>query len=397
MWKAFLVLFSAAFIFGQFARMPLAPSVTLLGMDALAIVTSVYWLYTALRREKFSTSRLIFPVFLFASACLVSLLANLYWVGFDKMLIGSLYLIRFLSYFGVYLFIRERSVKEKNQLKNTLFYLTALIVLIGFFQIVYYPNLANLIYLGWDDHLYRLFSVFLDPNFTGVIFVLFLIYLVYYFFNFKKKQTYFRLVTAAAAAATFLAVFLTYSRTALVTLIFGGVFYLGLLKKKGLILAFALIVFLFFISTINPDIEGLNPFRTVSTNARINSYQIALNIISRHPVTGVGFNTYRYAQNMYGYRVGGAWETSHADAGTDNSFLLVLATTGIVGFSAFVYLCVRVLKLVRDRIEKGSSLARYTLVSIIAIFISSFFVNALLYPFVLAWLWVLIALTEEKT
>lgn len=396
MWKLYLILFTLAFALGQFARIKLAPGVNLLGIDAIAIVFGGYFVLEQTLRKKKIKSELSRPIAIFSFVALLSLLANLYWVGFENAMVAGMYLVRFLAYFGMYLFIRRRSKADLAVLRKVLLFIVTFTVIVGFFQVVYYPNLRNLYYLGWDDHLYRLFSVFLDPNYTGVMFVLFLVYLAYYFFTLKSKQLLAKVLLLVIALGTFLSVFLTYSRTALVTLVFGGVFYLGLMKKRALVLLFSLIVFIFFLSTINPDIEGLNPFRTVSTNARFNSYEIALNIFADNPVLGVGFNTYRYAQNMYGYRTGGAWETSHADAGTDNSFLLVLATTGVLGLGAFVYLWYKVIRLLRIKIEEGSSIARSALISVISVFIASFFVNALFYPFILAWLWVLIALSDRK-
>ena len=151
-----------------------------------------------------------------------------------------------------------------------------------------------------------------------------------------------------------------------------------------------------FLLTIDTGVEGLNPFRTVSTKARIESYETASRIFLEHPVLGVGFNAYRYAQNEYGYRVSEKWETSHADAGTDNSFLFVLATTGIIGFSAYVYLWLRIIVSVRRRLNDGSQLSVVTLSSIVSVFAGAFFINVLFYPFIMAWLWYLLALSEKK-
>lgn len=396
MWYLFLISFTFAFVLGQFARISASPGLNLLAMDAVAVLFASYWLARHLLQKKdIDTTVLIKPVLIFSAFALLSLVLNLSWVGFEKGIVSVLYLVRFLAYFGVFLFVREQSKSNKNLLKNSLLAIMTVAVIIGIFQIFYYPNLRNLFYLGWDDHLYRLFSVFLDPNYTGVLFVLFLIYQVYYFFGLKKSENAKKAFVVLLFALTFLSVFLTYSRTALITLVFSGVFYLALSKRKSLILAFSFIVFLFFMSTINPHVEGLNPFRTASTKARVTSYQIALDIFQKNPVFGVGFNTYRYAQNIYGYRVGGSWETSHADAGTDNSFLLVLATTGITGFSAFMYFLYKLVNYLL-KIQKKDNIGKYALVSLISVFIASFFVNALFYPFVLAWIWVLIGLGSSQ-
>ena len=83
------------------------------------------------------------------------------------------------------------------------------------------------------------------------------------------------------------------------------------------------------------SVEGLNPFRTVSSGERLKSFNEGVYIFEKNSVLGVGFNTYRYAQVRYSIRnqIGAAG--SNADAGTDNSWLFVAATTGIVGLVFF--------------------------------------------------------------
>lgn len=395
MWYLFLITFTLAFVLGQFARVNILPGLTLLGMDAVALIFAGYFLGLVLLKKQSINNPLLKPFLIFVGIACLALLVNLGWIGIKNGAISAMYLIRFTAYFGLFLYVASQAAVRKRLLEKSLLVVIGVTVVIGFFQIFFYPNLRNLYYLGWDDHLYRLFSVFLDPNYTGVLFVLFLIYLAYYFLKFKKDEVSKKIILTVLFVSTFVSVFLTYSRTALVTLVFGGFFYLGLARKKSLILLFSFVVFLLFMSTINPHVEGLNPFRVVSTKARLTSYQISLNIFAANPVLGVGFNAYRYAQNKYGYRVGGAWETSHADAGTDNSFLFVLATTGILGFSAFSYFLYKLVLTLREKMPK-QNLAKYALVSLIAVFIASFFVNAFFYPFVLAWLWVVIGLSFES-
>ena len=63
----------------------------------------------------------------------------------------------------------------------------SLIVLLGFIQLMFYPALRNLYYLGWDEHLYRMFSTFLDPNFAGAFFVLFTLFVIDMSLRYKKE------------------------------------------------------------------------------------------------------------------------------------------------------------------------------------------------------------------
>lgn len=87
--------------------------------------------------------------------------------------------------------------------------------------------------------------------------------------------------------------------------------------------------------------EGVNLVRTASVNSRLVAYQEATEIFLNQPVIGVGFNMYRYSQHEKGFlkENGNAqsWLTNHSGAGVPNSYLFVLATTGLTGFIALVY------------------------------------------------------------
>lgn len=135
------------------------------------------------------------------------------------------------------------------------------------------------------------------------------------------------------------------------------------------------------------NIENINLFRIASSEARIDSAKNALTIIKSNLLTGVGFNSYRYAQIRYGIRKEqSAGTISHADAGTDNSFLFVLATTGFVGLILYLFMWFKIFKI-------ASALA---IVSIFGVFIDSLFINSLFYPFVMLWLWIILALKKNN-
>ena len=50
-----------------------------------------------------------------------------------------------------------------------IFRLGVVLSLIGFLQLLYYPDLEPLYRYGYDPHKNRLFSTFLDPNLLGSI------------------------------------------------------------------------------------------------------------------------------------------------------------------------------------------------------------------------------------
>src|SRR5207244_11508425 len=65
-------------------------------------------------------------------------------------------------------------------------------------------------------------------------------------------------------------------------------------------------------------IEDFNLFRTVSTDARILVIGKGLIIFKDHPVVGVGFNTYRYAQYRYHFENPVQPNLVHDASGNDN-------------------------------------------------------------------------------
>jgi O-antigen ligase len=237
-----------------------------------------------------------------------------------------------------------------------------------------------------------MFSVFFDPNFTGVLFVLFFIFLLSHIFNAKKNGlwTRSRLFHVAIAVFTGVAILLTYSRTAIITLIASVIVFFVTKQMYKMLLLLLCILFLFLFVSSDIKIEGLNPFRTVSAKARVESMQIATKIIEKNIFFGVGFNAYRFAQHRYGYRVSGEWETSHADAGTDNSFLFVFATSGIFGLFSYIFLLYAIFKLPVQKENKPLLYASMT-----GLCASALFLNTLFYPFVLLWTWTLFALMEN--
>ena len=232
-----------------------------------------------------------------------------------------------------------------------------------------------------------MFSIFLDPNFAGAFFVLYFLFLLNLIFeNYKNKKL--QLTYGFFSVLTLISVFLTYSRSAFVMLVIGVCTFLVLKKKIKYI---ALVIFVFVLVTLvlpkAYKTEGTNFLRTASSEARIGSFYQAMGIFEKNPVLGVGFNAYRYAKNRYGLTFGN-WQESHSDAGADNSFAFVLATTGIVGFGAFVFMWYRILAL-----RKNSALI---MASVIALSVNSLFINSLFYVFFLFWIWIIMGIKENK-
>ena len=325
-----------------------------------------------------------------------SLVLNFSGLGIYKFLISFSYLARFLGYGFLYFIVKDLSASFKLRTNKYLFISGLIVLVVGYLQFFFYPSLKALFYLGWDEHLYRMVSVFLDPNFAGTFFNIYFIYTLDILQKSYKRisKLKFFLLSAVTVFSLF-AIYLTYSRSALIMLFVSLAVYLTLLKKRKLIAVSAVfLILLIFISPRAFQTEGTNLLRVVSTGERITSLQIAQKVVAGNPLFGVGFNAYRYAQNKLGL-ANIYWQITHSGAGTDNSFVFVLATTGIVGFLSYIYLTFSTLKLSFINLKKNNY-ANVFLAIFSGLIINSFFINSLFYVLILEWVWILAALTESK-
>lgn len=358
----------------------------------------IFWIFLLLIKKKnIRKGKLTKPILIFSVISFFSLVVNSRFLVQQEFVVSLLYLVRWIIYSLLYFVILQFDEKFKKRIPQLMLIPGLLIVFVGYVQYFLYPNLRNLYYLGWDEHLYRMFSSFFDPNFAGAFFVLyFILVLVLFFESKKRKNTINSLFLGVLGIATFIAIFLTYSRSAILTLIIGILVFL--ITRRKVIYGLVLILFIAATIVLVPKAfktEGTDLFRKVSSQARISSAQQAFRIFSDNPVLGVGFNTYRYAKYRYGF-TGTKSDPSHAEGGTDVSILFVLATTGIVGFIAYIFLWVQIITFSLRQTMRGNIIAQVLLISSIALLFNSFFINSLFYSFFMMWMWILAGLTESK-
>ncbi len=269
------------FSLGEIARYQLQGGIAVKALDIGVFL--FLFLSLSLAGGKIRRSPLLKPVFIFFFIAALSLIVNFYKLGTFDLLEAALYLVRWILYAGVYFMVYSLDVKFKNRIPNMLLASGAFIVFMGFLQYFLYPDLRNLMYMGWDEHFYRLFSVFLDPNFAGFFLVLYFLFLLGFIFG--KKP----LMSQALLAITFFAIILTFSRSSYLMLIVGLFIFLFLEKKKklifysGLVLVFTVLA----ISLFGAKSEGTNLLRTTSTLARVESYQDAAVIFKNNPILGL--------------------------------------------------------------------------------------------------------------
>lgn len=370
------------FPLGEIVRIDFGSGFVAKPLDVGMGILALSWLVTIiLRKQKIKQNHIFISILLFFLSGLLSLIISNLQLSLKEFLISFSYLLRWAAYTCVFFVVCDFDREFKEKISNMLIIVGSLIVGFGYIQYFFYSNLRNIFYLGWDEHMYRMFSVFLDPNFAGAFFVLFFLFLVTIFF--KKKS----ILMGLLLLMTLGAVFLTFSRSALIMIIVSSSFLFIIMNKKVLIaILLGVILLTLTISSKYFYIENINIFRVFSSGARIETAKRAIEIIQGHPILGVGFNAYRYAKLDYNLRNDDSRTTSHADAGVDNSFLFVIATTGIIGFISYLFLWFRILKI-------ASTLA---VASVVGVFVDSMFINSLFYPFIMLWIWIILALSAKN-
>jgi len=388
-----LYLFILLLPLGELIRIDLGNSLIIKPLDVTAVLLIIVTFLHYFKKPGELTKKKIFlPLIAFIGSCFLSLLLNIPLLNNLQFLISSLYLFRFIGYVSIYLLLADYSSQKKKKLAIVFIAINILLLIGGFIQFAYYTNLINLSYLGWDRHWLRLYATFFDPNFAGIYFDLFFLYILDLLL--KPLQTVrrsFRMTGyISILIITLIGILLTFSRSAFIALAIGLFAYTVFSKKSRKIILFfgSLLLIGIGIITLNAKTtEGTKLFRSISSLERLQSYKAGWYIFTKQPLFGVGFNAYRYAQFRYKTASSVNWQISHSNAGLDNSFLFILGTTGIVGFSAFVWFIIRGLKM-----TKYSPAAAAVILILCA---GSFFINAFFYSEIMAIFWIILGLEKS--
>src|SRR3989338_4711110 len=235
--------------------------------------------------------------------------------------------------FLIYSLTLKRSVKLPKEIfpAAMLFSLTAaasLILASGHFSLAQLATSSMflvrfLISFGWDPHIQRIASTFLDPNFTGwLLSILLAISLSLFLFSKENKYLF-------ALAIFLIALILTFSRSSYLALL-TVILTIGFLKSKKALIAIFIFLMAFFLVFVQVRSRVASAFTLDETSqARLKSWSQAITVFADNPIFGAGFNTYRFAQARYGFFTADEPLGGHSGAGTDSSMLLVAATTGI--------------------------------------------------------------------
>lgn len=366
------------FPFSQLTQIPFTAGIRIYMHD---IMIGLLWLVVIFNYKSFlpfknpKKNSLFLPSILFIGISAISLVIALLSLTFSQVFLGSLYLIRWTLYSGVGIascLIIQNDASFKKQVTQRLIIVGASTSIFGLFQYLLYPDLRNLYYLGWDPHYLRIFGTFLDPNFLGLVIVLTLIITIVAMKNSWAK--YSLLVINSLTLA------LTYSRSSFVSVVCALLTLFIFKKQKKLILILlGMGIVIFFFLPKGPQSEGIQLERLATLKSRAESIEKGLVLFRRSPFIGVGFNTLRFHQKINPQKFREEFIPENAAGGIENSFIFLLATTGILGFISYIYL-------LRNMYKRGDPILK---VSLIAVFIHSLFNNSLFYPWIMIWIWFL--------
>jgi hypothetical protein len=361
-------------LFGQVGAFMPAPGVAFYAHDVVVCILLAIGVVHMLKKRRLIVPRLFWPIVSFGIVGSVSLLFVLLRFAPWQVGQGSLYLVRWIFYSLVYMGVVQMPTMSAFLLRG-LYITGSAFSVIGLLQYVLYPNLRNLWYLGWDPHYYRLFGTFLDPNFAGLFILLtFLLGCVRPVFG-KWRWV--------AQGINLVALYLTYSRGSYVAILVAGLVWIAVSKRWN-ILWYLMAAVALIILIPRPGGDTLRLLRVDSTVSRVNNWQDTLQLIQRSPIVGHGFNTLRFIERK-GILQRPGDPLSRAAAGVDNSFLFLLATTGVIGLGIYCWL-----------LWKGRGMTRASHAAILAaIVVHSQFINSLFYPWIMLWIWIYLGATEN--
>lgn len=341
-----LFLFIAAFFsltLGEFGQFPFGQtSFSVSIMDILLTLSLSFLLIwnIAIKRNLKLPPNFIFIIVFWAIAILS--------LFFSLDLSGWLYLLRFIIYAStLYLtfhLVRARILSAGEFL--TLLKITCLVLgVAGLLQLIFYPDLEMMSLLGYDPHKNRVFSTFLDPNLLGAFLNFGLVVSIYQLIskkiNLSKEyllENKFNILNLIVLSS---AVILTFSRSAYLMLAVSLLIILAVKNRKLLAIFAGLVLVMYLVfPAFNNRIDGAINVDD-SAKERFLSWDKGLIIFQQNPGLGVGFNNIRnYSQKADLLKLFSP-DGGNSGAGIDSSLIFVLATTGLVGFIAYVVFIIR--------------------------------------------------------
>ena len=361
--------------------------------DILIPVYLLSWLFTRDKKRPLPFSSTIVLVIIWLIYLLGNLLININFIPAVGGELGSiLYWVRLAAYMSLLLPLVDYRSQDPERVDNQLWYMvffsSIILSILGFVQLILFPDFSFMAQYGWDPHQGRLLSTWYDPNFLGGFLGLAAVIILSRVLVFLKENKSWQrqniiLLSSCimGLVVVFVALMLTYSRSALLAFLIGVTIVTILISRKTF---FLVIIILSMIVVSNPRlqtrIQGAIQV-DVTASLRIQSWLETLDDIDKNPIWGIGYNTIKY-QTIVPSELNSA-------SGRDSSLLTLWLTGGIIGLGLFIIIIFNSIIKAWQKISK-SGLERTWGVAIIAgwalILVHAMFVNSIFFPHILIFL-----------
>ena len=342
-------------LFTGIVTMPLKTTYTLMGIGAyigwtgeimislsnisfLLLLPGTLFKAGAIKRSK----ALIVPLALFAAACLLSTM-NSTWV---KMSIFQVIMVvQCAVLYGLVLF---NAIESKEQLCFVLLSLCISLLVQGLFGVAQFftgkefdffstgLSMGDFETLAADPTLRRVVGTVGRPNgFAEYLSPLLMIAVSLFLWGKKSKA-----LIGIACSFGILALLFSFSRGGWIGFLSGFLVLMVFLSRKGIIstskvtltCAAMFALTLIFLPQV---LERLFGGDANAAGSRLPLIRIAFNMITEHPIIGIGINTFRSVMRSY---MSGLDQSQVYLYAVHNQYLLVLAEAGILGLASFLWL-----------------------------------------------------------
>jgi hypothetical protein len=402
--KILFGLIFTALLAGELIRIPIFGQIKVNFSDVVVVAGTIIWLIKRLKNTRHRESYYTCLLLIIFSTMIFTILVRAGDVSVGQLVTASLYPLRWVIYFYLYVVLREALIKPEDRIFaiNTMKTLIPTLGIVATIQLVVFPNLKFIENYGFDPHFFRAVSTWLDPNYFGFAMVFGIIFILGT--SYKKSW-----IQWTSFVLTFISLIATFSRSSY--LIFAiAIIVFALLRRSAKIvgiglsvIVIALIIFIFPRQSLEKE---RNIDRNMSADLRLASYSQAVELFQVRPLTGVGYNLIRYEKNKRGW-VLDLHEGGNSGAGFDSSYLVIFASMGVLGASVFALFIFKLLDIASgDLLSSKLSIltllkTRFTnqtaiLTSItIAWLIGSWFINALFYSLLILF-WVTLAAIQSN-
>ncbi len=330
-------------LLGLLFRIPFGGGGILLSDILLPIFAGCYCIQKWFIDRNWPLTSFFLPALSFVLFCILTWIWGAWGLDIKAKILSFSYIIRFFSILILGIFVFD-NFKRDNSFLYQLFGIVGIIVLGGFIQFYFVPDISKWSTVGgFDPHMGRLLGTWMDPNFVAGLLGFFLPVMVGAWY--KESQLKMKVILGLLILACLYAGFLTFSRSGYLS-IAGGLFFFFLLRDPKIILLGILVMTAGLLTNeraqkrvgelsgtmaavIFRDTDEVDP----TAKLRVQSWRRSYELWQKYPVLGIGYNTYRFRAAEEGV----VDEKFFSSGGSDSTLLTILVTTGIGGVLLFCW------------------------------------------------------------